>query len=124
GAARSCPAPLFRSTSVVPDCSSAASPLSKTVTPAFLRGTIWRFPWIPPIGVPLTLSREGFACRSLPLFQTGHEPTLPLCRRAVGKSIRHDITARLLLKPVVADRRRGLHCRFDIARLQCLPTLI
>ena len=40
------------------------------------------------------------------------------------ESVRYDVTARLLLKAIVTDRRRRLHRCFDVAGFQRLPALI
>src|SRR5262249_29707389 len=109
---------------VVPDLSSAASRVSEIVSTAIFSGTNCRLSSMPAIAVPLNLAGEGIARRYLSLFQPSHEPALPLRRRAVGKSIRHDVTARLLLKTIIADRRCGLHRRLDIARLDRIPALV
>src|SRR5262245_61659273 len=75
-------------------------------------------------GHPSHLACESIAGRHSALFQPSHEPALPLRRRAVGESVGHNVTARLLLQAIVADCRRGLHRRLDVARLDRIPALI
>ena len=55
------------------------------------------------------------------LLEAGHEPALALLGRAMGKAVGHDVALRALLQHVIADRRRGLQCRLDVAGLQQLP---
>ena len=42
----------------------------------------------------------------------------------MGEGVGHDIAARLLLQPVVADRGGRLQCRLNVARLDRVPALV
>src|SRR5437868_7605633 len=68
--------------------------------------------------------REGVASLHGAGFQAGLKPALALLRRAVRKRVRNGVALRLLLQPIVADRRRGFHRGFDIARLDQVPLLV
>src|SRR5262245_51253145 len=70
------------------------------------------------------LGRESVAGADRAGLQPGHEPALTLLRRTVREGIRHHVALRLLLQPVVADRRGGAHCGLDVARLDQLPLLV
>ena len=119
--ATTCPAARMRSTSVVPDLSSASlarvgnrqhRDLQRHKLSAFDRCRAW-------LRLATSAAPPRTYCRPTPCpLSAGREPALPLRRRAVREGVGHDITARLLLQAVVADRRRGLQCRFDVARLE------
>ena len=49
------------------------------------------------------LSAKGVTTREVSRFQAGHEPTRTLCRRAMRKRVRHNITLRLSLQSIVAN---------------------
>src|SRR4029079_5264330 len=60
---------------------------------------------------------EGVTLFELAALITPGEPAYPLLGRAMGEGIAHDVTLRLLLDLVVADRGSGLHCALDVTRL-------
>ena len=49
------------------------------------------------------LGAKGVATRDGSRFQAGREPTRTLCRRAMRKRVRHNITLRLSLQSIVAN---------------------
>src|SRR6266536_992906 len=115
----------MRSTSVAPDLSSASSRVSETVSTANFSGTNG-FVWSKP-GIVRTLelrAPEGVAARHRTALEPGVEPAYALLGRAVGERVGHDIALRLPLQAVVADRRRGLERRFDVALLDEFPALL
>src|SRR5688572_29482007 len=57
-------------------------------------------------------------------LEAGREPLLALRRAAVGEAVGHHLALGFLLHHVVADRRRGLQRRLDVAWLQQLPSLL
>src|SRR6478609_4377892 len=61
---------------------------------------------------------ERIAGRDLSAVEARLEPALALRRCAMGEAVRHHRASRLPLQAVVADRRRGLQCRLDVAGLQ------
>src|SRR6185312_13652149 len=80
--------------------------------------------FLPPFGAPLKLRRgKGITAFHGAGLEAGAEPARALRRRAVGEGIGHDIALRALLQNVVADRRRGLQRRLDIAGLEKFPFL-
>src|SRR6266516_5685874 len=115
----------MRSTSVAPDLSSASSRVSETVSTANFSGTNG-FVWSRP-GIIRTLelrAPEGVESRHRSALEPGVEPAHALLGRAVGERVGHDIALRLPLQAVVADRRRGLERRFDVALLDEFPALL
>src|SRR5688572_23508050 len=67
---------------------------------------------------PLYAATERVALRRLAGIETGAEPADALLRRTVCKRLRHHVTLRFALQPVIADRGRGAERFFDVARLQ------
>ena len=61
---------------------------------------------------------ERVAALDVARGEAGLEPALALRRRAVRERVGHGVAARLLLQRVVADRRRGVQRRIDVAWLQ------
>ena len=62
-------------------------------------------------------TRESVALADVTGFETRLEPLHALCRGAMRERIRHDPALRLFLQGIVADGRRRVERRFDIARL-------
>src|ERR1043165_1809175 len=123
-AATAWPARSMRSTSVAPDLSSASARVSDTVSTAIFKGMNWRDSSMPGIALELRARRKGVAGLHGAGLQAGLEPALALLRGAVGEGVRDGVALRLLLQPIVADRRRGLHRRLDVARLDQVPLLV
>src|SRR5664279_2092133 len=113
----------MRSTSVLPDLSSARSRVSDTVSTAILSGTNCLLSSMPGIFASLKLrSAERIAGRQFALREAGGEPAFALFRRAVGERVRHDAPLRALLQRVVADRAGSLQRGVDIAGICLLYT--
>src|SRR6516165_5401984 len=61
---------------------------------------------------------KGVASLDVPLIEAALEPSLPLFRRAVGKSLRHDIALRSFLQRVIADLRRRVKRLVQVTRVE------
>lgn len=104
--------------------------LEKTgVVPVFFRGSK-----SPPTGV---LSRrhdyatvakrrerliEGIAGGDVAIAKAALKPLYALCTAAVGKRFWYHSTNRLLLQPIIANRRGGRQCLVNVTRLKELET--
>src|SRR5215470_4392995 len=66
----------------------------------------------PDAGLP-----EGVAGAELAALHPGLERVHALGARAVGEALRHHVSARLLLQPIVPDRRRRAEARIDVGGL-------
>src|SRR5215218_6045765 len=63
---------------------------------------------------PSDRAAEGVAGRGLSLLVAAREPAAPLLARPVGPRLGVHLPLRLLLDPVVADRRRGVEALVDV----------
>src|SRR4051812_10269218 len=117
--ATACPAFSIRSASVPPDLSSSSLRVSEIVSTAIFSGTNGRLSSMPGMRQALIRPcRKRVAGLQRAFPEAGHEPALPLLGRAVGEALRHHGALRLPLQRVVADRRGGLQCRIDVARIE------
>src|ERR1700730_1525008 len=115
----------MRSTSVVPDLSSATSRVSETVSTANLCGTNGLVSSNPAMARSLKLGApKRVAARHGTALEPGVEPAHALLGGTVGECVGNDVALRLPLQAVVADRCGGFQRGFDVALLDQLPALL
>src|SRR6202521_1671321 len=124
GSAPTWPAAAIRAASVWPDLSSASSRVSDTVSTAIRSATKGLSGSMRDMADLEPRRREGVAAFHRAALEPVVEPAHALLRGAVGEGVGHDLALAALLQAIIADRRGGLQCGFNVAGLDQIPFLL